>query len=374
LIPIAKPKISDEEIRAVTDVLKSGMLAQGKIVEKLEQEFASYIGVNYAIATNSGTSALHTALAAVGITKGDEILTTDFSFVASATCALMQNAKPVFCDIDPTTYNISPEDIEKKITKKTKAILPVHLYGQSCDMDTITDLARDHDVWVVEDACQAHGAEYRGKKVGAIGDVGVFSFYPTKNMTTGEGGIVITDDEKIAERARMFRSHGQSKQYVHEFLGFNYRMTNIAAAIGLAQLEHLDEGNKRRQENAAFLLDSLRGVEGITCPSVDPKGVHVFHQFTIRIEDEFPLSRDELCNHLKEKGVGFGIHYPTPIHKQPLFEKLGYTDDTVDCPIAAEMSKRVLSLPVHPQVTADDLRFIVQTIHNVVREELWMSA
>jgi perosamine synthetase len=241
-------------------------------------------------------------------------------------------------------------------------------------MDMITDLAHDHDVWVIEDACQAHGAEYRGKKVGSIGDVGVFSFYPTKNMTTGEGGIVTTDDEKIAERARMFRSQGQSKQYVHEFLGFNYRMTNIAAAIGLAQLEHLDEGNQRRQENAAFLLDSLRDVEGITCSSVDSKGVHVFHQFTIRIEDEFPLSRDGLCNHLKEKGVGFGIHYPTPIHKQPLFEKLGYTDDHVDCPIAAEMSKRVLSLPVHPQLTADDLRFIVQTIHNVVREEQWMSA
>ena len=195
---------------------------------------------------------------------------------------------------------------------------------------------------MVEDACQAHGAEYRGKKVGSLGDIGCFSFYPTKNMTTGEGGIVTTDDEKIAERARMFRSQGQSKQYVHEFLGFNYRMTNIAAAIGLAQIEQLDEWNRRRQENAAFLSDKLRDVEGITCPYVDPKGVHVFHQFTIRIEDQFLLSRDELCNHLKEKGVGFGIHYPTPIHKQPIFEKLGYTDDQVDCPIAAEMSKRVL--------------------------------
>ena len=373
LIPIAKPKISNEEIQAVTDVLKSGMLSQGKIVEKLEQEFASYLGVNYAIATNSGTSALHTALATLGIGKDDEVITTDFSFLASASCILMQQAQPVFCDIDPDTCNIAADSIEDKITKKTKAILPVHLYGQSCDMSAINKIAYEHDLFVVEDACQAHGAEYKGKKVGSIGDVGVFSFYPTKNMTTGEGGIVTTDDEKIAERARMFRSHGQSKQYVHEFLGFNYRMTNIAAAIGLAQLEHLDEWNKRRQENAAFLLDSLRDVEGITCPSVDPKGVHVFHQFTIRIEDEFPLSRDGLCNHLKEKGVGFGIHYPTPIHKQPLFEKLGYTDDTVDCPIAAEMSKRVLSLPVHPQLTADDLRFIVQTIHNVVREEQWMS-
>jgi len=362
---IASPHISKEEIQAVTDVLKSGMLAQGGVVEKFEQEFASYIGVDYAIATNSGTSALHAALASLGIGKGDEVITTDFSFMASASCILMQNAKPVFCDIDYETYNISANLIEDKITDKTKVILPVHLYGQPCEMDNINKIAKEHDLFVVEDACQGHGAEYKGKKVGSIGDVGVFSFYPTKNMTTGEGGIITTDDKDVANKARLFRNHGQDRRYLHASLGYNYRMTNIAAAIGLIQLKKLDYNNSKRGKNAKYLTNKFQEIVGIKSPYVSPYVKHVFHQYTIRVEDDFPLSRDEFADYLKNKGVGFGIHYPIPIHRQPLFEKLGYTDENVDCPVSSEMSEKVLSLPVHPYLSNDDLAHIIETIESI---------
>lgn len=374
MIPIAKPQISNEEIQAVIDVLKSGMLAQGKIVEKLEQEFASYMGVKYAIATNSGTSALHTALATLGIGKDDEVITTDFSFLASASCILMQQAQPVFCDIDPDTCNIAADSIEDKITKKTKAILPVHLYGQSCDMSAINKIAYEHDLFVVEDACQAHGAEYKGKKVGSIGDVGCFSLYPTKNMTTGEGGIITTNDEVIAEKARRFRSHGQSKRYLHDSFGYNYRMTDILAALGLVQLKKLDEWNSTRRANARYLTSKFEKIDGATPPHVSPYIQHVFHQYTVKITDSFPLSRDDFTDYLKNKGIGFGIYYPLPIHQQPVFQKLGYDDEKVRCPVSSEMSHMVVSLPVHPGLSQENLDYIVETTRLVGEQELWMSA
>lgn len=362
IITIAKPLFGEKEFENIKAVLNSGMLTQGKFVEDFEREFAHYIGVKFAVATNSGTSALHTALAALGIKSGDEIITTDFSFVASATCMLMQRAKPIFCDIDPKTYNISPELIEDKISDQTTAILPVHLYGQSCDMTKIMKIAKEYGLFVIEDACQAHGAEYNEKKVGSIGDIGVFSFYPTKNMTTGEGGILTTNNEIIAEKARMFRNQGQSKIYFHDSLGYNYRMTNIAAAIGLPQLERLDAGNTKRRENARYLTKELQKIKGIVTPYVAPDANHIFHQYTIRIEKDFSLSRSQLIDTLKEKGIGFGIHYPRPIHKQPLFEHLGYTNEIVNCPVSLEMSEKVLSLPVHPGVTQTDLEYIVNVI------------
>lgn len=349
----------------IQNVIKSGILIQGSVVEDFEREFAKYIGVKYAIATNSGTSALHTALAALEIENCDEVITSDFSFIASATCILMQAAKPVFCDIDSKTYNISSGSIKEKITDRTKAILPVHLYGQPCKMTEIMKIAKENDLFVIEDACQAHGAEYEEKKVGSIGDVGVFSFYPTKNMTTGEGGILTTNDEAIAERARIFRNQGQNKPYVHESLGFNYRMTNIAAAIGLPQLERLDENNKKRNKNAQILTSELKKIKGVTPPFVVTNVTHNFHQYTIRIEKEFPLNRNKFTDYLREKNIGFGIYYPLPIHKQPLFEKMGYTDNSVNCPISQEISQEVVSLPIHPGVSQTDLNYIVDTIRNI---------
>ena len=250
MIPIAKPLIGDEEIEEVVKVLKSGFIAQGPKVAEFEEKFAEYIGVKHAVATSSGTTALHTALLALGIKAGDEVVTTPFTFAATSNSVLYVGAKPVFVDVNPETYNIDPEKIAEAITDKTKAIMPVHLYGQPADMDPIREIADENDLKVIEDAAQAHGAVYRGKMVGSMGDAACFSFYPTKNMTTSEGGMVTTDDGATADAARAIRAHGESQRYTHVMLGYNFRMTDVAAAIGLAQLKKLDTFNGKRIENA----------------------------------------------------------------------------------------------------------------------------
>ena len=249
MINIAKPIISDEEIEAVTEVLKSGMLAQGPKVDEFEKKFAEYSEAKYGIATSSGTTALHTALVAAGVERGDEVITTPFTFAATSNSILYSDATPVYADIDPKTFNLNPEKIEEKITDKTKAIVPVHLYGQPADMDPILEIAEKHDLKVIEDAAQAHGSTYKGKKIGSIGDLGCFSFYPTKNMTTGEGGMVTTNDDDLAEKSAMIRAHGESKRYEQSLLGYNYRMTDIAASIGIVQLKSIDKFNEKRNEN-----------------------------------------------------------------------------------------------------------------------------
>ena len=374
IIPIAKPQIGIEELENVKDVLLSGKLAQGEYVADFEKKFASYIGVKYAIATNSGTSALHTALASIGVKKEEQVITSDFSFLSSASSIIMQGAKPIFCDIDPDNYNISNNHLRQKINKKTSAIIPVHLYGQPCEMDEIMEIAKENNLIVIEDACQAHGAEYKNKKVGSIGNIGVFSFYPTKNITTGEGGMLTTNNEDIARKARMFRNHGQTKRYSHDFLGYNYRMTDIAAAIGIVQLEKLDSFNKKRKENAMLLTKELKDIKGLITPFVKDYVNHVFHQYTIRLENIFPVSRDKLANNLKENNIGFGIYYPKPIHRQGLLEKLGYTDENVNCPNSIDISEKVLSLPIHPAVSKKDIKKIAEVIKLVGEQKIWMSA
>lgn len=348
MIPISKPEIGKEEIAAVTGVLESGMLAQGEVVEEFEDKFAAYIGTDYAIATNSGTSALHTALAAQGIKEGDEVITTAFSFFATASCVLMQNATPVFVDIDPKTYNIDPALIEAKISDRTKAIIPVHLYGQPCEMREIRDIAKANNLAVIEDAAQAHGAEYKAKKVGAIGDIGVFSFYSTKNIITGEGGMITTDNEEIAERARLIRNHGQSRRYFHDCLGYNYRMTNIAAAIGLVQLKKIDTLSLRRMSNARYYGEQLN----VKKPFVSPNVKHVFHQYTIRVKD-----RDKFQAHLERKGVGYGIYYPVPLPSQPLFDSNELFE------VAELASKEVISIPVNPSLKRVDVEKVVKVVN-----------
>jgi len=348
MIPISKPEIGKEEIAAVTGVLESGMLAQGEVVEEFEDKFAAYIGTDYAIATNSGTSALHTALAAQGIKEGDEVITTAFSFFATASCVLMQNATPVFVDIDPKTYNIDPALIEAKISDRTKAIIPVHLYGQPCEMRDIMDIAKANNLAVIEDAAQAHGAEYKAKKVGAIGDIGVFSFYSTKNIITGEGGMITTDNEEIAERARLIRNHGQSRRYFHDCLGYNYRMTNIAAAIGLVQLKKIDTLSLRRMSNARYYGEQLN----VKKPFVSPNVKHVFHQYTIRVKD-----RDKFQAHLERKGVGYGIYYPVPLPSQPLFDSNELFE------VAELASKEVISIPVNPSLKRVDVEKVVKVVN-----------
>ena len=368
MIHIAKPNIGKEEIEAVSNVLKSGMLAQGKVVEEFEEAFAEYCNAKYAIATSSGTTALHTALASIGIKEKDEVITTDFSFVASASSILMQGASPVFCDVEKETFNINPLLIEEKITDKTKAILPVHLYGHPCDMKVINEIASDNDLLVLEDACQAHGAMYNNKKVGSIGDLGVFSFYPTKNMTTGEGGIIVTNDEKIAKKAKLFQNHGQHEKYMHGSLGYNYHMTNISAAIGLVQLKKLDSWNSKRRRNAEYFTNNFSKINGVISPVVKEYATHCFHQYSVIIEEDFSLKRENVTKYLQEKGVGFGIHYPLPLHKQPLFG-----ENKSVFPVADDLSKRVLSLPIHPQLSRQDLDLIVNCFEEM-REEKWMLA
>jgi perosamine synthetase len=362
IINISTPVLDSEEAEAAKRVLQSGRLAQGPKVEEFEALFASYVGTKYAIATNSGTAALHIALLASGTGNGDEVITTPFSFIATANAILFCGAKPVFVDIDKDTFCIDPGLIRAKITPRTKAILPVHLYGQPCNMKEIIKICREHNLILIEDACQAHGAEYQGRRAGSFG-TGCFSFYPTKNMTTGEGGMIVTDDSHIAERARMIRSHGQKERYIHEVVGYNYRMTDIAAAIGICQLKKLDGFNSQRIEHARLLIEKLGKVRGLVPPLITPDVKHVFHQFTIRVTGDFGISRDELKQRLKNKGIMAEVYYPLPIHKQPLYKELGYNDSRL--PNAEKACEEVLSLPVHPLLTEEDLDYIVETIKNI---------
>lgn len=358
MIPIAKPVIGEEEIEAVKRVIKSGMLAQGREVENFEKEFASYIGVRNAVAVANGTAALDLALKALGIGEGDEVITTPFTFIATANAILYQGAKPVFADIDPLTFNLDPDAVVESITPKTKAIIVVHLYGQPCDMDAFIQLAEDHKLLLIEDCAQAHGAEFRGIKCGKFGDVGVFSFYPTKNMTTGEGGMVVTERDDICEKIRRLRNHGQSSKYIHEELGYNLRMTDIAAAIGRVQLKKLDSLNEKRIKNAKKMIDGIKNLKSIVPPFVDSRVKHVFNQFVIKAE-----KRDYIAERLFEMGIETAVHYPKPIHHQPLYRRLGYPEDI--CPNAVEASKKVLSLPVHPALSESDVEHVIRALREI---------
>ena len=355
MIHIASPVIGDEEKQGVLEVLDSGMLAQGSKVKALEEAFADYCGVEHAVATSSGTTALHVALLANEIGEGDEVITSSFTFISSANSVLFTGARPVFVDIDPVTFNLDPDLMEAAITPRTKAIMPVHLFGLPADMGAIMALAEEYDLMVIEDACQAHGAGYNGKKAGSFG-TGCFSFYPTKNMTTGEGGMITTNDEEIAEECRVIRQHGMRRRYYHDELGYNFRMTDVHAAIGLGQLEKLEQFNEARIANAAYFSQHL---EGVTVPTVPDDRHHVFHQYTIRVPDG---RRDTLREHLKDNGVGTGIYYPVPIHKQTYYtQELGYE---VRLPEAERAADEVLSLPVHPALSREDLETIVGAVNN----------
>ncbi|MBB6401740.1 perosamine synthetase [Methanococcus maripaludis] len=362
MIPIAKPILGNEEISAVTDVLKSGMIAHGKEVELFEREFCEYHNVKYGFAVSNGTTALDIALKSLKVNSGDEVITTPFTFIASSNCILYQGAKTVFADIDEKTFNIDPNEVLENINSKTKAIIAVHLYGQPADMKALREIADDHKLFLIEDAAQAHGAEFEGKKIGNFGDITTFSFYPTKNMTTSEGGMVVTNNPEIAKISDLIRNHGQSEKYLHTILGYNFRMTNISAAIGRVQLKKVEEWTEKRIKNANELSKQLSKFDGLSIPYVDKRVRHVFHQYVLRVEDDFSRSRDEFSKYLNENGVGTGIHYPIPVHNQPIYQKLGYNKD--ECPNSIEASKKVLSLPVHPSVSPENISYIIQTIKN----------
>ncbi len=356
MIPIAKPYIGSEEKAAVLEVLESGMLAQGPRTARFEERFAQLCGVKQAIATSSGTTALHIALLASGIGPGDEVITTPFTFIASTNSILFCGARPVFVDIDEETFNINPALIEKAITPRTKAILPVHLYGYLCDMDALQAIASRHGLKIIEDACQAAGAAYRGKAAGSFG-VGCFSLYATKNITSGEGGMVVTDDDALAEKCRLLRNHGMQRRYYYDQLGYNFRMSDLHAAIGLAQIDRLAELTARRRANAAYLNAHLKTV--IT-PKVKQDYDHVWHQYTVRLSHG--RDREAAVKQLNEAGIGTGIFYPMPVHQQSYIqEKLG----TVTLPIAEQLAKEVISLPVHPHLSQADLETIVREVNKL---------
>ncbi len=360
-IPISRPVIGNEEIERVVKVLSSGMIAQGNVVREFEERFSSYVGAEDAVAVSNGTVALDVALKAAGIGEGDEVVTTPFTFIATANAVLFQRAKPVFADIEDKTYNLDVNSVLEMITSKTKAVLGVHIFGHPFDVKAVLEICQDHNLILIEDAAQAHGAEFDGRRVGSFG-TGCFSFYATKNMTTGEGGIITTSDADLTENCRLIRNHGEGMKYHHVVLGYNYRMTDIQAAIGLAQLERLDELNEGRRRNAEFLDRHLK-VEGLVKP-VEAKNVkHVYHQYVVRLEDEFPMSRDEFVGYLRGKGVGCAVHYSVPLYKQPLYLELGFGD--VKCPVAEDVASKVLSLPVHPGLGREELRYIVETVNSV---------
>ena len=362
-IPIAKPVLGREEVEAVRKVFESGILVQGERIKMFEKEFAEYIGVEHAVAVANGTLALDAALKALKLGSGDEVVTSAFSFIASSNCVLYQGAKPVFADIDPRTFNIDPADVAEKITAKTKAIIPIHLYGQPAEMGALKEIAEDHGIALVEDAAQAHGAEYEGRKVGGLGDIGCFSLYATKNMTTGEGGIITTNNRELARKVRLLINHGDIGKYNHVILGYNYRMSEASAAVGSVQLKKLDRSNEIRKKNASGLTRGIEMISGLTPPYVRDNVKHVFYQYVIRVEESYLMDRDKLAERMRGNEVGTAVHYPTPVYRQPLYKELGY-GKTV-CPIAEDASKRVLSLPVHPKVNEDDIAYILNILKEI---------
>jgi perosamine synthetase len=366
MISIASPLLGIEERDAVSQVLLSGQLAQGARVAAFEQSFARICGVEEAVAVSSGTAALHLALLAHGIGPGDEVITTAFSFAATANVILLVGATPIFVDIDPDTYTIDPLLVERAITARTKAIIPVHLYGHPCDMKPLCELAARHNLAMIEDACQAHMASIDGKPVGGFG-TGCFSFYATKNMTTGEGGMVTTNDPAIAEQVRLLRSHGQQERYKHHSLGYNLRMTELQGALGVVQVEKLKRFTEQRIANATFLTEKLQ--EFVKTPITRPGCCHSFHQYTISIPDNH--DRNEWVNQLRDRGVGTAIHYPTPIHKQPFYQQnldkyrfIGESETSSEAslPVTEAAARRVLSLPVHPALSKEDLAVVAREV------------
>jgi perosamine synthetase len=361
VIPIARPLLGEEEAAAAARVICSGMLASGPEVAAFENEFAAYTGVAHAIAVSNGTTALHAALLGAGVGPGDEVIVPSFTFIATATAVSMCGAVPVFADVRRDLFTIDTDALPALVTPRTKAIVGVHLFGQPFDLGPAMDLCADRNLVLIEDAAQAHGAAWRSKRVGSFGTAGCFSFYPTKNMTTGEGGMITTDDDMLAGRLRRLINHGQAEKYLHTELGYNYRMTDLGAAIGRVQLRRLPEFNERRQANGAYLSARL-DAPGIVPPAVGEEMTHVYHQYVVTVTDDCPLSRDDLAAYLRDRGIGNAVHYPIPVHEQPLYRG---TAPQGACPAAGDLARRVLSLPVHPSIGSAELEAIVGAVNGV---------
>jgi perosamine synthetase len=367
LIPINLPKIGEEEIEAVVKVLRSGPLTSalgaGPMVTQFEKKFAKFAGVKHAVAVNTGTAALHSAIVAAGVQQGDEVILPSFTFVATAEAVVLAGGKPVFTDINPETYNISPAEIEKNITKKTKAILPVDLYGFSADVKPIREIATKHGLAVVEDAAQAHGATYNGKPAGVFADAACWSLYASKNMTTGEGGVITTDSADVAETLRLIRTHGEKAKYASLMLGYNYRMQEIQAAIGLVQLEKLPAFVAKRRENAKILTRLLAKKDRLQLPEETKDRQHSWYLYTVRLKNAAVNERNKIVEELRQKDIGAEVYYANPVHLMPYYrERFGGRR----LPETVKAAKQVFSLPIHPSVTEAQVDYIGKTLLNLL--------
>jgi perosamine synthetase len=358
-VPIACVKLSEQEIAAAVEVLRSGHLVAGAAVQAFEHQFANFIGAQYAVAVSSGTAALHIAYLAA-LQPGDEVLVPGFTHISTASMVHFAAAHPVLCDVDRKTFTLSLEDAAQKLGAKTAALAPVHLFGNACDVDAIRAFARRNELKVIWDAAQAHGTRYRDEDIGRFPDLVTYSFYPTKNMTSGEGGMIVTNDKDLYERCKLLRSHGQKRRYHHESFGLNYRMLEVSGAIGLEQLKQLPELIQKRRRNALYLDQCFTGLDGITPPFVTEHVEHSFHQYSILLDlRRFRCSRDEFVAALKTEGVEAAVHYPRPLNQQPAF------GGKVRLPNCEWLSERIMSLPVHPMLSAADLEQVAHAVTKI---------
>ena len=353
-------RVPDFSSRAIREVIESNAFAGGPFVERFEAQFAAYCGSRYAIGVGNGTDALWLTLLALGIGEGDEVITVPNTFIATVEAIIHCKAQPVFVDVDENTFTMDPAELEKSLTAKTKAIIPVHLFGQPADMDPILEFARAHGLFVIEDAAQAHGAEYKGRKAGTMGDAGCFSFYPGKNLgALGEAGAVVTNNADLRKKVQALRDHGQARKYHHALFGWNCRMDGIQAAVLSVKLRHLEEGNLLRREHALQYNEAFAGIDGVATPFEADYARHVYHVYAIRVQE-----RDEVRRFLEEKGIGCGVHYPIPIHLQPACQNLGYTAGAF--PVAENLAQEFLSLPMFPELTEEQIEYVADCVSEAV--------
>jgi len=352
--------IYDELAPALQQVFESTAFAGGPFVADFENEFAAYCGCDFAIGVSSGTAALWLVMLGLGIGPGDEVITVPNTFIATAEAISFCGATPVFVDVDPQTYTMNPDLLESAITSCTKAIIPVHLYGQPADMDPIRAVAERYGLFVIEDACQAHGAQYKGRKAGSLADAGCFSFYPGKNLGAyGEAGAVTTNNPELAQTIRMLRDHGQTEKYKHALVGWNDRMDGLQGAILSVKLRHLDEWNEARRERARLYTEFLEDVQGVVVPQEAPYARHIYHIYAVRVPH-----RDQIIADLCGQGIGCGIHYPVPIHLQKAYEFLGYAEGCF--PVAEQSAREVLSLPIYPELTLEQLETVAGALESLL--------
>jgi len=369
-IPLAKPQLTEKDRQAVLDVLNTPKLSLGPKLEEFEGLIADYTGVNHAVAVNSGTSALHLIIRSLGIGEGDEVITTPFSFISSSNCILFEGAVPVFVDIDPDTLNIGVEKIEEAITENTKALLAVDVFGQPAEWGKLEEIASEYNLYLIEDSAEALGAEFQGKKAGSFGDAGVFAFYPNKQITTGEGGVIVTNNDDVATLSRSMRNQGRGegdKWLQHERLGYNYRISDINCALGISQMERIDEIVSRRAEIAESYNQKLQNVSEIQTPLVSPSGKTSWFVYVIRLDDQFTReTRDTILEELSQRGIGCS-NYFTPIHLQPFYRKrFGYKPG--DFPITEGVSSRTIALPFFNEITEEEMDYVVGHFKEVIRE------